>query len=648
MNRPATWKSESRRYLRASIDELWARLADGESDGAPSLASAAAELERIEASCTKPPAARIVVDRFGLSAFERDVLVMCAGVEFVPAFARWMHEMSGRRDARATFGVALERLDEGALDALTPGAPLRRWKLVTLDNSHTLATSPARVDERVLHFLAGIDELDERLQAVVEPYSVRENTSGAVEGLSRRVAAVFRNSERALPVVQLHGRSRDGQLEVAARSARELGCRLFVLDARAIPTDPQAQDELALLWDRESVLSGRALAIEMSDDSDASPERLAGFVRRLVGPVFTLSRDAVSMARVRTRRFEVVGPSAEQRRTIWRDALGEVAEELDDQLDQIATQFEMGASQIRSVAAAVSEDDSDSPGDVGDVLWRECVSHGRPRLEELAQRIEPSAGWDDLVLPDTQKDVLHTIAAHVRGRMRVYQDWGFAGQSSRGLGIAAIFAGESGTGKTMAAEVLAGELDLDLFRIDLSSVVSKYIGETEKNLRRIFDAAEGVGAILLFDEADALFGKRSDVKDSHDRYANLEVSYLLQRMEAYRGLAVLTTNLKDSIDSAFSRRIRFILDFPFPDTEQRAEIWRRVFPEQTPVGDLDFDVLAGLNITGGSIRNIALNAAFLAADADAIVQMRHLESAARAEYTKLGRYLDDADFRAGG
>ena len=221
--------------------------------------------------------------------------------------------------------------------------------------------------------------------------------------------------------------------------------------------------------------------------------------------------------------------------------------------------------------------------------------------------------------------------------------WGFAGKSSRGLGISALFAGPSGTGKTMASEVLANELRLDLYRIDLSQVVSKYIGETEKNLRRVFDEAEQGGAILLFDEADALFGKRSEVKDSHDRYANIEIGYLLQRMEAYRGLAILTTNMKDSLDSAFLRRLRFIVHFPFPDAAGREAIWRRTFPEATPTEGLDCARLAQLNLAGGNIRNIALHGAFLAAQSGGPVTMDHLLQAAHTESAKLQRPLSPAE-----
>jgi len=273
----------------------------------------------------------------------------------------------------------------------------------------------------------------------------------------------------------------------------------------------------------------------------------------------------------------------------------------------------------------------------------ESRAQARSRLDDLAQRIEPSAGWEDLVLPEPQRQLLAEIAGQVRQRPRVYDAWGFGGAGIRGLGISALFAGPSGTGKTMAAEVLARELRLDLYRIDLSQVVSKYIGETEKNLRRVFDAAEGGGSILLFDEADALFGKRSEVKDSHDRYANIEVSYLLQRMESYRGLAILTTNLKNALDPAFLRRLRFVVSFPFPDAAQREEIWRRVFPSLTPTEMLDAGRLARLNVAGGHIRNIALHAAFLAAEADEPVRMAHVLRAARGEYAKLEKTLTEAE-----
>jgi SpoVK/Ycf46/Vps4 family AAA+-type ATPase len=338
-------------------------------------------------------------------------------------------------------------------------------------------------------------------------------------------------------------------------------------------------------------------------------------------------------------------------RAWFNEALGPIAAELDGNVDRVASQFRLGARVVQAVGAEVAAraatvpHDGDRAATLARALWDSCRGHARRSMDDLAERIRPVAEWDDLVVTEAQRRTLHSVSVHVRHQARVYEEWGFARKSSRGLGISALFSGPSGTGKTMAAEVLANDLRLDLYRIDLSQVVSKYIGETEKNLSRVFDAAEGGGAILLFDEADALFGKRSEIKDSHDRYANIEVSYLLQRMEAYRGLAILTTNMKSALDHAFLRRIRFVVQFTFPDTEQRREIWRRVFPRTTPLHDIDWNVLARLTVAGGNIRNIALNAAFLAAAEDAEVGMGHVLAATRGEYAKLERALTDAETR---
>ena len=358
------------------------------------------------------------------------------------------------------------------------------------------------------------------------------------------------------------------------------------------------------------------------------------------------SRDPLRLHRA-VQRYEVNKPDPFGQKQLWKEALGPAAAEMDDALDEVAEQFRLSAETIVSISAAatISEEATPNGPAITTRLWNACRSFSRPRLDGLAERIIPSSGWDDLVLPEMQKQTLRQLAMQSRHRMKVYENWGFAAKGRRGLGLSALFSGPSGTGKTLAAEVLAGELDLDLYRIDLSSVVSKYIGETEKNLKQVFDAAETGGILLLFDEADALFGKRGEVKDSHDRYANIEVSYLLQRMESFQGLAILTTNLKSSLDKAFQRRLRFTIDFPFPDAAQREVIWSRVFPAQTPTKDLQPDRLAKLNMTGGNIRNIALNAAFLAAAAGASVEMAHVLQATRMEAVKIDRPLSDTEVR---
>jgi SpoVK/Ycf46/Vps4 family AAA+-type ATPase len=272
----------------------------------------------------------------------------------------------------------------------------------------------------------------------------------------------------------------------------------------------------------------------------------------------------------------------------------------------------------------------------GERLWAACRRRTRAGLGDLAAVVVPRARWDDLVLPGPVLAQLRALTAAVRHRTTVLDDWGFAARTSRGLGSTALFAGPSGTGKTMAAEVIAGDLDLDLVHVDLSQVVSKWVGETEKHLRRVFDAAEDGGSVLLFDEADALFGKRSPVRDSHDRYANLEVGYLLQRMEAFHGLAILTTNARSALDPAFTRRLRSIITFPYPDPGLREAMWRSAFPAATPVAGLDRARLAAVDVPGGGIAAIALTAAYLGAGEGQVTE-DHVRVAARWELAKSGR-----------
>jgi ATPase family protein associated with various cellular activities (AAA) len=447
------------------------------------------------------------------------------------------------------------------------------------------------------------------------------------------------------PAIQLCGSEDSGKETVAAAACAALGLGLYAMRAEDVPSAPAEREALGRLWEREAVLGRGALLLDCERTEGAELARAAiPFVESMHGMIFVTARDPVRLQRRRLIHLDVRGPSPAEQLSLWQSVLGPSTGELNGKLGEITAQFSLGPQGIHAAGAEALDALASQPGtELGTVLWEACRSHARTRLDDLAERIEPAATWEDLVLPEPQKNTLREILANVRRRTRVYDVWGFARKGSRGLGISALFSGASGTGKTMAAEVLAGEMRLDLYRIDLSQVVSKYIGETEKNLRRVFDAAERGGAVLLFDEADALFGKRSEVKDSHDRYANIEVSYLLQRMESYRGLAILTTNMKGELDPAFLRRLRFVVRFPFPDAAQRARIWARIFPPDTPTEDLDADKLAKMNVAGGNIRNIALQAAFLAADAGEPVRMSHLLRAAYTEYAKLEKPLTEAE-----
>ena len=294
--------------------------------------------------------------------------------------------------------------------------------------------------------------------------------------------------------------------------------------------------------------------------------------------------------------------------------------------------------------------DSKSPLVTMDDLYSASRLHSNRKLATLAQKIEPRYTWDDIVLPPGRLQQLREICSQVKYRSLVYGEWGFDEKLSMGKGLNALFAGPSGTGKTMSAEIIANELGLDLYKIDLSGVVSKYIGETEKNLSRIFAEAETSNAILFFDEADALFGKRSEVRDAHDRYANIEISYLLQRMEEYEGVVVLATNLRKNMDDAFVRRMHSTVEFPFPSQKDRRRIWDQIWPDSTPrTPDLDLDFMARrFELAGGNIRNIAPTAAFLAADDGGVVTMAHLLRATQREYQKMGKVVAEGEFVSNG
>ncbi|HEY3860539.1 MAG TPA: AAA family ATPase [Verrucomicrobiae bacterium] len=594
------------------------------------------------APAASEPAAAIdfLAAAFDLTGFERDILLLCAGVEMDSRLAELCGEAQGSSRQRcATFGVAMSVLPQPHWSALTPVRPLRRLRLVEAGAEGGLTSAPLRIDERILHYLAGINFLDPYFQTMLRPGPAPEIFAAGHDAIAAEAARILSNRAGRPRLIHFCGDDRDGQEDAAAMTARELGVQLLVAAADDLPQPGAEMDKFVSLWEREAVLLRAALLIQIGG-GECSPafRRLA---ERLPHLVFVASREPISLNRPFTR-FQVDKPPPAEQKRLWTGALGTAAAGLNGTLDDISQHFRASARTIVSTATLAAGD----AGELRPAALREaCRSISRPRLDHLAQRIVPSSSWDDLVLPALQKQTLRQIAAQVRHRMKVHETWGFSAKGRRGLGVSALFSGESGTGKTMAAEVLADELDLDLYRIDLSCVVSKYIGETEKNLKQVFDAADEGGLLLLFDEADALFGKRSEVSDSHDRYANIEVSYLLQRMEVYQGLAILTTNLKSSLDRSFQRRLRFTLNFPFPDAAHREIIWSRVFPSNTPTRDLNAKRLSQLNVAGGNIRNIALGAAFLAAEEGGPVAMAHLAEAAKLEAQKIERPLSEAELR---
>jgi hypothetical protein len=454
-----------------------------------------------------------------------------------------------------------------------------------------------------------------------------------------------------------------GKQTAAMACCQELGGALLVVDGKRLAASSLEEfATLARLIDREARLQGVLLYWEdfdalLTDEKDAHLATLLPVLEAHPGPTFLAGaatwEPVDALRSVTFVRLPFPQPGYQERLHLWRATLAEDAGvTLDPELDlaALANKFRLSGGQIRDAAATARNlARGRAPGTpllTQADLHAACRLHSNRKLAELAQKITPHYTWDDLVLPGDRQAQLGEIYHQVQYRALVYDAWGFDRKLAMGKGLSILFAGPPGTGKTMAADVLAGALELDLYKIDLSTVVSKYIGETEKNLARIFDEARTSNAILFFDEADALFGKRTQVRDAHDRYANVEISYLLQKMEEYEGVVILATNLRKNLDEAFVRRLHVTVEFPMPDVADRRRIWAQIWPAATPRDpDLDLDFLASrVDVAGGSIRNIALAGAFLAAADGGVVTMQHLLRATHREYQKMGKVLTAREF----
>jgi hypothetical protein len=589
------------------------------------------------------PALELLGDRIGMSRFERLVLMLVAGTELDPTMASRCAQANGNPGAAyPTLALALSILPGASWDVVSPQRPLRYWHLVELDDPRTeaLTATRLRIDARIVSFIKGLNVVDDRLGKVVRPLGP------VLEGvLPPSHQATMRQIVTALteepggehpPVIELVGVDPTVRRGLAVSAAHEVGHELYELTPERVAAAAVDLGDLTLLWERETLLLPVLLYVDVADLPSGETHGIDALLEDLRGRLVVGCREPWPLRGRRLRVVDAARPTAEEQEALWDVVLGQGQTES----ARLAAQFDLNQTVIADVARQVEH-----AGGARGGVWQACRSQARPRLDTLANRVEPTASWDDLVLPAEELQLLRHLVDQVRGRFTVLRSWGMAERVKRGSAVTALFAGASGTGKTLAAEVIAGELELDMYRIDLAGVVSKYIGETERNLRRVFDAAEEGGALLVFDEADALFGKRSEVKDSHDRYANIEVNYLLQRIEDYRGVAILATNQRHALDEAFLRRLRLIVRFPFPAPAERARLWARAFPQRAPVNGLDLERLSLLAASGGMIRNIALNAAYCAAGRGSSVTMDLVLEMARAEFRKLELPVDDADFR---
>ena len=594
-----------------------------------------------EADEATPRRLGLLARRFGLSALDVEILLVAlapdVNASFEP-FYGYLNDDVTRRRASVTLALELcgrSVLDRAGRARFGAGAPLIAGGLLTLeDGDRPLPSRALRVPDRVVGFLIGDDAPDDELVGLVDviepaygsepPPEIPDLPAGLVEALA------------AGPLLLQLRERRPGTADLRAVEVLRAAGRgaVHVVAGRLPEGQPDRLAALAALTVREARLRGAGLVIETTQGFDPLP-----FCDPAV-PVLLIG--AVRPDPVRGRRPLVVALDAEpDRLTLWRAGLGELAPGTD--LAAVTAPYRMTAARVRSAVAtarALAEMD-------GAAVDAEHI-HRAARLENSwstghgVRHIEPAVGWSDLVLPEEPAAQLTEFVNRVRHRDRVLGSWRLRRGGGRGRGVTALFAGESGTGKTLAAEVVSSELGLDLYVVELSSMVDKYIGETEKNLQRLFDEADRVDAVLLFDEADSIFGKRSETKDAHDRYANLESSYLLQRLESFDGIAVLTTNLRSNIDDAFTRRFDLIVDFPFPDKALRRTLWQQCLSGPVPVAEeLDLDRVAEpFELAGGSIRAAATTAAYLAAAEGRAVSTEDLLAGARREYRKLGRLID--------
>jgi SpoVK/Ycf46/Vps4 family AAA+-type ATPase len=622
---------------------------------------------------------------FSLSPFDVDALLICLAPEldlkYEKLYAYLQNDVTRKRPtADLILNLCCRSLDEKlqARTRLLSDAPLIKHELILAaidpaSEQTTLLSRALKIDERILNYLLGAETIDERLASlarvtqpqvelgqVLLPEGIKQGLANAFQ---RDLGSADRRTGKGATVFVLQGPDGSGKKFVTEALCHEVGAELLIADGPSLLSAGSRDSSLVARLFREARLRSAVVFIDQAEvlAGDGEKENQLGYaltsaLGSFAGIVVAGSCDSRDLQWLSTYprwvRFALPIPDFAVRKEIWRRALVEdeatIASDID--LDPLADRFNFTPGRIHSAVVEARRFASTCGGEARRIdandLNQACRAQTGSRLPTLARKINPIFKWNDIILPSDCLGQLREVCAHVRHRQRVFSDWGFDGKISLGKGLGILFVGSSGTGKTMAAEIIAGELALDLYKIDLSGVVSKYIGETEKNLSRVFAEAEATNAVLFFDEADAIFGKRSEVKDSHDRYANIEINYLLQKMEEYEGIVVLASNFQKNIDEAFTRRLRFIIEFPFPEKDYRGRIWRKVFPANTPLAsDIDFDFLAHkLKVSGGNIRNIALSAAFLAAANSGHVGMEHIVCAAKREFQKMGRLCVKSDF----
>lgn len=629
----------------------------------------------------------LLANIFELHTFEIDTLIICLAPEldlkYEKLYAYLQDDVTQKRPTvRLVLDLLCQSFEEevAARAYFAPQASLFRYQLLHLfeaspEKASAFLARPLRIDERIVQFLLGSAQLDTRIATFVQVLEPKEGEPSSiqserlVQNPSDKILPLTREYlERKLPdsgklVYFLQGPCPVERRAAAETICREMGLRLLIVDLEALSNGNLPIETALQLVFREGLLQPAAIYVDSCERLFTDDEKSVDTHKRLFKTIAELSwltflasscawQPPADFTQKHTCiRLEFPAATFEKRKQLWETWLGNGQGTISSsELTALANKFRFNPGQIQEAVhtarnLAIARAGKEYHIVAGDV-YQACRLLSNQKLNHYAQKIQPKFTWEDLILPDDRKRQLREICQWVKYHHLVFGAWGFERKLSLGKGLNILFAGPSGTGKTMAAEILAGELGLDLYKIDLSVVVSKYIGETEKNLSRIFAEADTSNAILFFDEADALFGKRSEVKDAHDRYANIEINYLLMKMEEHEGIVILATNLQKNLDEAFQRRLHFAVEFPFPDEEYRQRIWRGIFPSETPLAaDIDFHFLARrLKLSGGSIKNIAIKAAFLAVENSGMIHMEHIILSTKREFQKLGKLCVKSDF----
>ena len=612
---------------------------------------------------------------FQLSAFDIDVLLICLlpeiNLKYQQVYAYLQDDVTQKSP---TVNLVLELLCKSLPEmlehrnAFLPDASLTKNQIIHLYEDRYLKSTPLlnkslQIDERIISYLLEITQIDSRLlpftQLLIPGLSLEEIV---LPEETRQFFDTLVMQCEEVPFCHLYGDNGTGKKATAEAVCSELGIPILNVDLNRILIKEGQLDALIPIIFREGLLHNAALYLDCFDmlppdevgNINTGNSLLTGLINYPQWIFIAGNREWRPKETWQERPFVSVEfpiPSYTLRKQLWEKYWDEnTTVESDVDFGDFASKFRLTGGQIYNISINARNlarlRKSEHRILTGQDISSLCRNESREILNNVARKIQPKYRWKDIILPPDLYEQLQEIYGCVQHYYRVYSDWGFENKLSLGKGLHVLFSGPSGTGKTMAAEILAHELQLDLYKIDLSQVVSKYIGETEKNLDRIFKEGQTSNSILFFDEADAIFGKRSEVKDAHDRYANIEIAYLLQKMDEYEGMVILATNLRKNIDDAFTRRMHFTLEFPVPEESDRNRIWNSIFPPEAPLdNDVDFAFVARqFRITGGNIKNIALGAAFLAAQNGNIINMNNIIRATKREYQKMGKLCTEDEF----